>query len=438
MNHLNQFKSYVRNTETLLLDSFRNLNKTHNKQVFAALNGEPSRELRRLVNLNTQKSSGIFFTGKELAKQTCKIPFNNYSNKLTILDPACGAGDLLVAYAARLPLGNDLKTTLTNWGKQIRGYDIYPELVHLTKIRLALLAILRGLPVNKENPCLLSNTFPFIQTGNFLSITNEPKEKKHILINPPFTMMKAPNGCTWACGKVSTAAVFIEKCLTSNPSGSHISAILPDVLRTGSRYEKWRKLISSLAKITKIEVVGQFDKLTDIDVFILHLTVKKDKGNKRKGFWALPRIKSKKRVKDLFDVNVGAVVPHRDIKKGLKCRYIFARELPKDGIVKRFKNYRKFSGKLFSPPFVVIRRTSRPDEKKRIISTIIAGKKKVAAENHLIVLTPYNKLLSECKKLTNSLKCDKTTKWLDKRIRCRHLTVTALKELPLWNGYYKY
>lgn len=435
---LAQFKPYVSKLESLLLNSVcNNLKKIDREQISIALDGEPNSEMRRLVDLDIQKLSGAFFTGKKLAERVCKFTFDGHHTNLSILDPACGVGDLLIAYARRLPLSSDFESTLSNWGKQLYGYDIYPEFIQLAKIRLALLAIIRGVPINSKDTHCISNMFPFIQTGDgFLSVKNLVK-KTHILINPPYSLIKTPSDCSWTKGIVSSAAIFIENCLSLAPSGSYVSAILPDVLRTGTRYQKWRETVSSLAEINKTEIIGQFDKWTDIDVFLAHFTVKQKKENKKKNPWSLPRINSKNRVTDLFDVHVGPVVPHRDLQKGPRCIYILARELPKNGVVKKFCHYRRFSGKLFLPPFIAVRRTSRPDEKNRIVSTIITGKNKVAVENHLLVLSPCNKTLRNCKKLVVNLQCIKTRKWLDKRIRCRHLTVSALKELPLWNEFYK-
>jgi hypothetical protein len=56
----------------------------------------------------------------------------------------------------------------------------------------------------------------------------------------------------------------------------------------------------------------------------------------------------------------------------------------------------------------------------------------VAVENHLIVFLPKNNKLSECKRLLRVLKSRKTDQWLNNRIRCRHLTVRSLNELPWW------
>ena len=71
--------------------------------------------------------------------------------------------------------------------------------------------------------------------------------------------------------------------------------------------------------------------------------------------------------------------------------------------------------------------------KKRAIATIITGKEEVSVENHLIVLIPHDLSLESCKELMLRLRSKETDEWLNERIRCRHLTVSALNELPWWN-----
>jgi hypothetical protein len=55
-------------------------------------------------------------------------------------------------------------------------------------------------------------------------------------------------------------------------------------------------------------------------------------------------------------------------------------------------------------------------------------------ENHLIVLRPKDGTIGACREVLGILKDERTTRWLNERIRCRHLTVAALDELPWWCG----
>ena len=79
---------------------------------------------------------------------------------------------------------------------------------------------------------------------------------------------------------------------------------------------------------------------------------------------------------------------------------------------------------------MVIRRTSRPGHPFRAAATIILGKAPVAVENHLIVCEPRDRLAETCRALMLQLHTQQVNDFLDQRIRCRHLTVGAVAEIP--------
>ena len=82
---------------------------------------------------------------------------------------------------------------------------------------------------------------------------------------------------------------------------------------------------------------------------------------------------------------------------------------------------------------MVVRRTSRPGDKYRAVGTVIRGHGLVAVENHLLVLRPKDRTVASCDRLLAVLKDAAANEFLDRRIRCRHLTVSALRDLP-WGG----
>lgn len=155
----------------------------------------------------------------------------------------------------------------------------------------------------------------------------------------------------------------------------------------------------------------------------------------RASWWSPPALGGVS-VGDRFDVRVGTVVPHRDKDAGQLSPYLRARELPIDGEYKPGNVQRRHEGKRFRPPFVVVRRTSRPDASapSRLAPTLIRGKEPVLVENHLIVCAPRDRKLASCEDLIEALTARTTTKWLDQRLRCRHLTVTAIRDVPLPDG----
>ena len=79
---------------------------------------------------------------------------------------------------------------------------------------------------------------------------------------------RSPRG-TWSSGKVSLAALLFESFIRRARPKTHVVAILPNVLRTGSRYERWRKIVTENLEIRRVKPYGRFDRFADIDVFIV-------------------------------------------------------------------------------------------------------------------------------------------------------------------------
>jgi hypothetical protein len=129
-------------------------------------------------------------------------------------------------------------------------------------------------------------------------------------------------------------------------------------------------------------------------------------------------------------VNVGAVVPHRHPRTGNEYAYLHAGNATAWGQISRIGERRKFSGRTFVPPFVAVRRTSRPGDPYRAVATLILGERRVAVENHLLVLTPRRGSIPLCVELIKVLKLAATTSFLDRRMRCRHLTVSSVSSVP--------
>ncbi len=432
------FEPYVQNLERLAsnLLSLNLLNHQDHLMIENALNGQPSKVLRSLVPVLELRQSGVFFTNRNLADRLASFVVPEIKQGIILYDPACGAGDLLLACARHLPVSEELDTTLSDWNYRLRGADLYQQFIRAAKIRLLLLAIEGGSQLN--TPSLnMEHLFSNIQVRDTLSSKEVILDKVCIIMNPPYTMVETPKTCTWTSGLVSQAALFLEKYVREASPGTKIAAILPDVLRTGSRYRKWRECIEQYAKIEEIELAGCFDPLTDVDTFICSLRVGKNVSERDVDWWTArkDRATTAKRVSDYFEVRVGPVVPHRHKLEGPLYPYIHAHQLPSWQSVEEIAESRNFSGTTFDPPFVVVRRTSRPGDKYRAIGTIIAGESPVAVENHLIVLKPSSNSLEDCFQLLEVLRRPQTNDWLNERIRCRHLTVTAMRDLPWWKEH---
>jgi hypothetical protein len=130
---------------------------------------------------------------------------------------------------------------------------------------------------------------------------------------------------------------------------------------------------------------------------------------------------------------VGPVVPFRLAKgEGKESAFLHAKALPRWKRVSRIAETCEFKGTLYKAPFVVVRRTSRPEDEHRAVATLITAPQEIAVENHLLICVPKSGKIQDCKALIKRLKRQKTSRFLNKRIRCRHLTVSAVKEVPWW------
>src|SRR5205823_13949445 len=134
----------------------------------------------------------------------------------------------------------------------------------------------------------LKQYFPYIRVQNGTDPWQLPHEVSSIMANPPFASTIAKEDCNWASGRVSQAAVFLDAYLHQASPGSNVYAILPDVLRTGSRYARWRKMVGQRARDISVKIIGRFDDITDVDVFFLELKVT-DPGDARSDTtWGFP------------------------------------------------------------------------------------------------------------------------------------------------------
>jgi hypothetical protein len=428
--HPGTFAPYVDHLATLLGATVRDGADARKVELATALDGQPGRQLRKLYTISDLRNTGTYFTGSALANRLVAVLANLLPGAGRVVDPACGAGDLLVACARHLALQATLAETLKDWGERLTGFDINSAFVEATRYRLALLALERtqSSPREIRKTLPLEKIFPNIQLRSGMTEWELQNAPAVIVVNPPFSYGAAEKNCTWAQGRVSQAATFIDICLSNAARGTRILAILPDVLRTGSRYQKWRQMITAKTTVHSVEIAGQFDELTEISVFLLELEV--GEGNGPMTVWAHPKNSGTKTVKDLFDVHVGPVVPFRLDGNGGWCTYAHSEQLPPWETVRKIDQRIRFTGTTYQPPFVTIRRTSKADYQVRCIGTLVTGSSPIAVENHLLMTLPKDKKVGTCKKLLEVLKRDTTSTWMNERIRCRHLTVGSVGDLP--------
>lgn len=406
----------------------------------AALDGGAASALRGLVPRELRRSAGAYFTGEAVRQRL--VPLLERYGASPYFDPACGAGDLLLMAASQLRVGSSTAATVHAWASQLAGTDLEPAFVEAARSRVILAAVSRsgGLagpsPTDRPSQCLLTG----LQIGDARDVASWPTNApRTILLNPPYGSEPAPRHCSWGSGRVPRAALFVDLVVEQMATDSTLIAVLPDVLRSGSRLSRWRQQVKNSLDIQHVERVGRFDAHTDVDVFLL---VGRKRGDvngailqplaSQATWWSEGRPEDT--VGHRFAVRVGPVVHNRDAHDGPLVPYAFARGLPRAGRA-TIVDTRAFAGRLCSPPFVLVRRTSAPSGGGvRPSPVLVADGPNVAVDNHLIVLSPRGGTVTECEQLAKVLEQSGATTYLDQRIRCRHLTVGAVSSIPWRNG----
>ncbi len=397
------------------------------EDVTSALTDGPSLALRRLIHKEARQSAGVFFSSPSLAGELVERCRDSWTGSSVVLDPACGAGDLSVPAAIALA-----PVVAGELDAHIVGRDLHEHFVDTTRLRL-LLAARSGQLGSKHAVAAVSpaKRYPALAVGSGLGSDLCFNSATHILLNPPYHPTVAPPGCGWASGRITSAALFLLHALNRAQQGAHVHALLPDSLRSGDRYRRWRQAVDSVADVHDITPLGRFDPYTDVDVFALSAVVA-SKGSDRHGRTWTP-VPSASTIDRAFEISVGSVVNYRDPLLGPNCAYAVARDLPAWSTVDMITKRRPFNGRLHTPPFVLVRRTSSPSERFRARATVVLGPEAVAVDNHLLVMAPRDGSVDTCLEALKVLQSEKTNEWLNQRIRCRHVTVDALAKVP-WSA----
>lgn len=383
--------------------------------------------LREYLSIDEMREIGCFFTGQALAKKLITSLPSPILSDSVVLDPACGAGNLLIECSRQLSVCDTLSATLASWGNILWGYDLYPSFIDAAKLRLIMEALTRGV----QRDCSIDKAFellPNICVKDALNLHSlDLKNVTHVVINPPFTICESPKNNYWKKGKVNSAGVFIDKYIRELPEGCNLGLILPDVLRSGSRYSLFRDFLDSNV-LGEHSIWGRFNSKTDVDVFIVFGIL--NRGNENKNLWRLG-IAEYTPLSLMFDVRIGPLVAYRDPEVGIEYPYFHAKNSLSWQTITEASEFRRFNGTAIKPPFVIIKRTSSPNDKYRAQGTVIDIDENVAVENHMIVVVPKSGKIEDCVALLKILKSQETNDFLNNRIRLRHLTVSAIKEIPI-------
>ena len=417
-SRMREYQHFVGHLDSLLRDLAKG--RIRHDEIQHVLNGGAATQLRRLVPHGARRTAGAFFTPTKITNTITQLLHERLTSKSVVYDPACGAGDLLLAAARALPPGDLRRDT---WRHRLVGRDLHPEFTAAARRRLLLEAF------QQHKSLTASSEFPRVRTGCGLSCKVAFRDATHIVVNPPFGHHAAPSEVPWASGRISEAATFFWRLLPQLRPGTEILAILPDVLRSGTNYSAWRRAIAQRADLMSVHFFGQFDHATNVHASLLNFVAKDLDDAARPLGWTYRHGPPGSRVGDHFDVHVGSVVDFRDPHSGIRYPYVHSRNVPRWSTIHSVPDSRLSLRPPVAPPLVVVRRMSRPGDRERAVAAIVALREPAIFDNHLLTLTPRAGGLPACQRLLAQLQRPATTRALDRRIRCRHLTVSALSDL---------
>ena len=381
-----------------------------------------------LSERDRKRRFGEFFTNQAMADRLLRHWRDLPPNGAKYHDPACGAGSLLLSALRQAVM---VRKRVVNTGPisiALSGRDIQPAIAGIGRAALAAAC-------SSEN---VSGLDVRVDVGDGCGLTTLAEDldgATHIVLNPPFGYGPPPKE-NWNLtgGRTNQAAVFLVRCLDAAPKGAKVAAILPDVLRCGTRYARWRQRVSELLMRTSVESVGRFTSEVDVDVFLLFGEAAAWPRPRRTPIRWQPRAARESarpiRVRDAFEIAVGPVVDYRSAHRGPWLPYLTASGAKVWSEIATVDARRRFCGKTEERPFVAIRRTSAPADKWRAACTIVRPESRVAVENHLIVARPKRGGLAACRSLMNALRSERANAWFNKRIRCRHLTIGVIGDFP--------
>lgn len=204
-----------------------------------------------------RKQSGSYYTPEKIAKRLTDMlfPTGTCTEPLTILDPACGTGSILLS----LPEGCELE--------QVYGYDIDPMAIAIVRVNMAL----------RYGICDKG-----ILTGHFMVrdfLKEGCSEEADLIIgNPPWGSEFLPEEeaeyrkkfLTAAQKQIESGNLFVEQSLLQLKDGGRLCFVLPEALLHVKTHRAVRSLILERSLVKQAVYLGEvFEKVQCPSVILL-------------------------------------------------------------------------------------------------------------------------------------------------------------------------
>ena len=210
-----------------------------------------------LRKIKARKQSGSYYTPEKIAKRLTGMLFSadTGSEPLTILDPACGTGSILLS----LPEGCELE--------QVYGYDIDPMAIAIVRVNMAL----------RYGICDKGILIEHFTVRDFLK-EGCSKVADLIVGNPPWGSEFTPEEeaeyrkkfLTAAQKQIESGNLFVEQSLLQLKDGGRLCFVLPEALLHVKTHRAVRSLILERSLVKQAVYLGEvFEKVQCPSVILL-------------------------------------------------------------------------------------------------------------------------------------------------------------------------
>ncbi len=121
---MKRYRDYVSEIESITRTVASGVALSKEDSIRPILDGQPREILKSTISTEKRRKAGAFFTPKTLAEALVTPVKDKIRAGARLLDPACGAGDLLLACTKFLPVGSSFEETIRIWGTLLQGRDI--------------------------------------------------------------------------------------------------------------------------------------------------------------------------------------------------------------------------------------------------------------------------------------------------------------------------
>ncbi|MCB9508309.1 MAG: N-6 DNA methylase [Myxococcales bacterium] len=219
------------------------------------------RGLVAAVEQRGRASGAAFYTPPGVARMLVAEAMRDGPSAPTVLDPCCGAGDLLLAAAERLATGG------VGAGR-LMGRDVDELAVALARWRL----LRRGLPADVAVADTLREPLPPADVivgnppfGNAIERETARSEALSAELAARF-----PEAAT---GAYDLACVFVERALREAPPGARVALVLPRAVLSAPYAARLRAWIDESHRLDALLVVEDADAFRAAAVFVVGVVV---------------------------------------------------------------------------------------------------------------------------------------------------------------------